>query len=85
MSELKLRPPLNLTFSASSLKAYSPGLKSGASTDRKDTKAEAYATEPSAPKGGIDFARVTARLKPCPDTKPTADSVLNEFIMDLVR
>ena len=24
--------------------------------------------KPSAPKGGIDFARLTARLKPCPDT-----------------
>ena len=28
------------------------------------------AQKPSAPKGGIDFARLTARLKPCPDTKP---------------
>jgi hypothetical protein len=74
------------------LKACSPGLKSGASTDRKDTQAEAYATNPSAPKGGIDFARLTARpfeaqgkLKPCPDTKPTTDSVLDEFITGLVR
>jgi len=62
-----------------------PGLKSGASTARKDTQAEAYATKPSAPKGGIEFARLTARLKPCPDTKPTTDSVLDESITDLVR
>ena len=62
-----------------------PGLKSGASTDRKGTRAEAYATNPSAPKGGIDFARLTARLKPCPDTKPTTDSVLDESIIYLVR
>ena len=48
-------------------------------------QAEAYATKPSAPKGGIEFARLTARLKPCPDTKPTTNSVLDESITDLVR
>src|SRR5260370_981359 len=61
-----------------------PGLKSGASTARKDTQAEAYATKPSAPKGGIEFARLTARLKPSPDTQPTTDSLPYESIPDRV-